>query len=110
MGVPRTRFLGVNADGRVHTPFWVPTQSSGSEEIAKAEELLEWWWNLQPELASKRGTVHDLGAIVNKSGPSRREHRLIKDMTPATQPSGYFDCTVEVGTLPFITQCRCSLS
>ena len=52
------------------------------------------------------------GVIVHQLGPSdadgghrgrasiMREHRLIQDAGPHVQPNGYFDCTVEVRSLP----------
>jgi hypothetical protein len=74
-----------------YTPFFHP----GEEVIQHCSRLADWWVEVQKKRSESMGNVQQIEASVPSQRP-RREHRLIADTTPTTQPDGYFDCTVEV--------------
>ncbi|KAA1469424.1 hypothetical protein DENSPDRAFT_603066 [Dentipellis sp. KUC8613] len=93
--VPRAEGLA-DGDGLMFSPFWDPTDV----ELAYCARLQTWWLAVQNERKAVMGTqIYIGGENANPSasrGRGKRQHRLIADTTPGTEPDGYFDCTVEV--------------
>ncbi|PFH54177.1 hypothetical protein AMATHDRAFT_83294 [Amanita thiersii Skay4041] len=104
---PRTRkvsqgMLGnatrsVNLSGRDLSPFFDP----GPNETQRCMQLADWWQGADTGQANMKPEVHQIKVKTItrssgvQSGPERR-HRLIRDAGPHVEPSGYFDCTIEV--------------
>lgn len=76
------------------TPFFDPEPS----EVDYCTKLSEWWDKKENKPTQTSGEMHQIGTPVPtyESMGGGRRHRLIKDAGPDIQPSGYFDCTVEV--------------
>jgi len=83
--------------GREFSPFFEP----GEEVIRYCLRLSDWWHELANKRNEAMGPVYQIGgdAVDASAQPMRgsRKHKLISEAGPEVPPSGYFDCTVEVG-------------
>jgi hypothetical protein len=63
--------------------------------------LADWWLEISKEhmaeYANGNTVTVSIADVWSQGSSGGREHRLIKDASPLAPPSGYFDCTVEVG-------------
>ncbi|KAG6916649.1 hypothetical protein DXG01_005935 [Tephrocybe rancida] len=82
---PEAESLGIGG-GYAFSPFFQPEEA----EIRYCIKTADWWADMEKRRTST-GQIHQVA-----SGPPRRQHRLISDAGPHVQPSGFFDCTVEV--------------
>lgn len=93
----------VNVGFKTFSPFHKPTP----EELAYCRSLTVWWSEVQKKNNELQGTVHvvhDPNAetsiytrtVADRGGSSKRRHLLLSEVTPDVEPSGYYDCTVEV--------------
>ncbi|KAH7906154.1 hypothetical protein BJ138DRAFT_1016657 [Hygrophoropsis aurantiaca] len=78
---------GPDTIGYRYTPYWEPR--ADGDEINYCSKLADWWQELQ-----KRGG--DNITTIQCVKRSKRPHRLIADASPEMEPSGFFDCTVEI--------------
>lgn len=94
-GTPEEIHLGGEGRGRTYSPFirWTDPACAKDIVLSKCSAVHAWWLSIEKDVAANRGAVHAV------KGRAQREHRLIETATPSIQPSGYFDCTVEVSVV-----------
>ncbi|KAJ6618805.1 hypothetical protein B0H10DRAFT_2028043 [Mycena sp. CBHHK59/15] len=90
--VPKSERLG-DGFGALVSPFFKAIDIHS----AYCLQLDDWWRGVEEKRRVEMGTIHQIGG-GSLRGPPRlqRQHRLIADTSPTSEPNGYFDCTVEV--------------
>jgi len=72
--------------GYAFSPFYEANMQG--KEAEYCAQIADWWQKVQ----AKDQSISSVQCVA----PRTREHHLISELTPATFPDGYFDCTVEV--------------
>ncbi|KAJ7461475.1 hypothetical protein FB451DRAFT_1562758 [Mycena latifolia] len=89
-GVPQSRGLD-NGYGVAFSPFYKATAAVSAYCIT----VNDWWRSVKAKREEELGTVNQIGGARSYQPSSRREHKLLSDIT-ADDTGNYFDCTVEV--------------
>jgi hypothetical protein len=80
-----------NGEGFVYTPYAQP----GSVTKAYCIRLKRWWEEVSKQRKELIGENHEVDISYTPQQVVRK-HSLIQNISPDMQPSGYFNCTVEV--------------
>ncbi|KAF9651467.1 hypothetical protein BDM02DRAFT_810756 [Thelephora ganbajun] len=77
--------------GAVIKPFYEPEPG----DLLYCKRLSEWWKAVEGNRAEECDTAAQCGNVTARK-MSQRTHRLISETDHESEPSGYFDCTVQV--------------